>query len=41
MLEIGRMWSITSQPLFPDPIWPKVVAPDMIQFMDQIKLFDI
>ena len=28
-------------PLFPDTLWPEVVAPDKVLSMGQIELFDI
>ena len=35
------MWSTTSLPSLPDPLWPRVVAPDSVRSMGQIELFDI
>ena len=40
-LEIWGMWSIPSLPLLPDLLWPRVGAPDRVQSMGQIELFDI
>ena len=33
--------STPSLPLLPGPFWPGVVAPDMVQSMGHVKLFDI
>ena len=41
MLELWGMCSIPSLPLFPGPLWPKVVAPERVLSMGQIELFDI
>ena len=41
VLEFGGMWSTPSFPLLPGPLRPKSVAPDMILYMVQIKLFNI
>ena len=41
MLEFLGMWSITSLSLLPGPLWPGVVAPDIVLSMSQIELFDI
>ena len=38
MLELLRMQSTPSLPLFPGPLWPGVVAPDKVLFMGQIEL---
>ena len=38
MLELWGMWSTSSLPLLPDPLWPGVVAPDRILSMGQIEL---
>ena len=32
-LELWGMWSTTSLPSLPDPLWPGVVAPDRILSM--------
>ena len=40
-LEIWGMSSTPSLPLLPDPLWPRVVAPDSVLSMGQIvELFD-
>ena len=41
MLELWGMRSTLSLPLFPDPLWPRVVAPERVLSMHQIELFDI
>ena len=41
MLEICGMQIIPSVPSFPGPLWPAVVKPDRVLFMDQIELVDI
>ena len=41
MLELRRMLSNISLPLFPGPLWPEVVAPDRVLSLGQIELFDI
>ena len=41
MLELQEMWSISSLPLLPVSLWLGVVAPDRVQSMGQIELFDI
>ena len=38
MLELWGMWSISLLPLLPVPVWPGVVAPDMVLHMGQIEL---
>ncbi len=38
MLQFGEMWSTTSLPLLPGPLWSRVVAPDRVLSMDQIEL---
>ena len=38
MLELWGMLSAPSLPLLPGPLWPGVVAPDMILSMGQIEL---
>ena len=38
MLELWGMQSTPSLPLFPDPLWPGVVAPDRDPSMGQIEL---
>ena len=40
MLEFGEMQSTPSLPSLPGLLWPGVVAPDKVLFMDQIELFD-
>ena len=41
MLEFQRMWSTPSLLLFPGPLWPRMVAPDRVQSMGQVELFEI
>ena len=36
-LEIWGMWSTPSVPLLPGPLWPRVVAPDVVQSIGQIE----
>ena len=38
---IWGIWSTPSVPLFPGPLRPRVIAPDRVLLMGQIKLFDI
>ena len=38
MLELWGMWSTPSLPSLPGPLWPGVVAPDMVLSMGQIDL---
>ena len=38
MLELWGMWSTPSLPLLPDPLWPRVIAPDRVLSMSQIEL---
>ena len=38
MLEHSGMWSTPLLPLLPGPLWPGVVAPDMVLSMSQIEL---
>ena len=38
MLELWGMWSTTSLPLLPDPLWLGVVAPDGALSMGKIEL---
>ena len=38
MLEHWEMQSTPSLPLLPDPLWPRVVAPDRDLSMGQIEL---
>ena len=38
MLELCGIQSIPSLPSLPGSLWPGVVAPDMVLFMDQIEL---
>ena len=40
-LELWRMRSTPSLPLFPGPLWPGEVAPDRILSMGKIELLDI
>ena len=37
VLEIWGLWSTSSLPLLPGPLWPRVVAPDTVLSMDQIE----
>ena len=37
MQELWGMWSTSSLPLPLSPLWPRVVAPDRVQSMDQIE----
>ena len=37
MLELWGMWSTPS--LLPGPLWPGVVAPERVLFMDQIEFW--
>ena len=41
MLEFWGMQSTPSLPLLPDPLYPRVVAPEKVISMVQIELFDI
>ena len=41
MLEFWEMWSTPLLASLPDPLWPRVVVPDMFLSMGQIELFDI
>ena len=41
MLKLWGMQNTPSLPLFPGPLWPRVVAPDRVLSMGQIELFDI
>ena len=38
MLEFWGMWSTSSLPSLPGPLWPGVVAPDRALSMGQIEL---
>ena len=38
MLQLWGMWSTSSLPLLPGPLWPGVVVPDKVLSMDQIEL---
>ena len=38
MLELWGMWSTSSLPSLPGPLWPGVVAPDRVLSMGQIEL---
>ena len=38
MLKLWGIWSIASLPSLPDPLWPRVVAPDRVLPMGQIEL---
>ena len=40
-LDNRGMWSITSLSFLPGPLWPGVVAPDMVFSMGQMELFEI
>ena len=40
MLDLWGMWSTPLLPSLPDPLWPRVVAPDRVLSMGQIELFD-
>ena len=35
-----EMWTTPSLPSLPGPLWPGVVAPDMVLSIGQIELFD-
>ena len=41
MLELWRVWSTPSLPLFPGSLWPRMAATDRVLSMGQIELFDI
>ncbi len=41
MVELWGMWSTSSLPSLPGPLWPEVVAPDWVLSIGQIELFDI
>ena len=41
VLESWGIWNIPPLPLFPGPLWPRVVAPDRVLPLGQIELFDI
>ena len=41
VLELWRMWSTPSLPLFSGPLWPGVVALVCVLSMDQIELFNL
>ena len=41
MLELWGMQSTPSLPLLLGPLWSGVVAPDKVQSMGQIELFDM
>ena len=41
MLELWGMQNTSSWPSLPGPLWPRIVAPDRVLFMGQIKKFDI
>ena len=38
MLELWEMWSTSSLPSLPGPLWSRVVAPDKVLSMGQIEL---
>ena len=38
MLELWGMWSTSSLPWLPSPLWPGVVAPDRVLSIGQIEL---
>ena len=40
MLELWGMRSTSSLPLHLGPLWPGVVTPDRVLYMDQIELLD-
>ena len=40
-LELWGMQNTSSLPSLPDPLWPRVIAPDRVLSMGQIELFDI
>ena len=40
VLELWEIWSTCSLSSLPGPLWPGVVVPHRVPFMDQIKLFD-
>ena len=40
-LQLWEMWSVSSFPSLPGPLWPGVVLPDMVLSMGQVELFDI
>ena len=39
VLELQGMWSISSLQLLPGPLWPGVVVPVRVSYMDQIEIF--
>ena len=41
VLEVWRVWSTSSLPSLPGPLWPGVVVPDRVLSIGQIELFDI
>ena len=41
MLELCGVRSTPSLPSLPGPLWPGVEAPDRVQCMDQVELFDL
>ena len=41
MLELWEMWSTTSLPSLPGPLWSGVVAPGRVLSMGRIEVFDI
>ena len=38
ILDLWGMWSTPSLPLLPDPLLPRVIAPDRVLSMGQIEL---
>ena len=38
MQELWGMWSTSSLPSLPGPLWARVTAPDRVQYMGQIQL---
>ena len=41
MLELWGMQRTHSLPSLPGPLWPEVIAPDLVLSMGQIELFGI
>ena len=41
IMELSGMWSISSLPSLPGPLWLRVVAPDRVLSMGQMEQFDI
>ena len=40
VVELWGMWSTPLMPLFPVPLWPRVVVPVRVLSMGQIELFN-